>query len=123
MPVDAAGGAPPAGLAVLTGGARYAFAAAGAGRWEAIASRAESMSAAWKRAGGSGAPELLVSQMTGALDALANAADARDPARTRQAALRVEQAALDLELRHRPPAEVDLDRLDLWARQLRVAGP
>jgi hypothetical protein len=81
------------------------------------------MSAAWaalRRAGGSGAPELLASQMTGALDALARAVDARDPARTRQAALRVEQAALDLELRHRPPAEVDLDRLDLWARQLRV---
>ena len=120
VPVDAVGGAPPAGLAVLTGGARYAFAAAGPGRWEAIASRAESMSVAWKRAGGSGAPELLVSQMTGALDALAKAAHARDPARTRQAALRVEQAALDLELRHRPPAEVDLDRLDLWARQLQV---
>jgi hypothetical protein len=123
VPVDAVGGVPPAGLAVLTGGARSAFAAAGAGRWEPVASRAEAMSAAWaalKQAGGSGAPELLASQMTGALDALARAVDARDPARTRQAALRVEQAALDLELRHRPPAEVDLDRLDLWARQLRV---
>ena len=120
VPVDAVGGAPPAGLAVLSGGARSAFAAAGAGRWQAVASRAEAMSAAWKRDGGSGAPELLVSQMTGALDALAKAVDARDAVRTRQAALRVEQAALDLELRHRPPAEVDLDRLDLWARQLRV---
>ena len=123
VPVDAVGGAPPAGLAVLTGGARSAFAAAGAGRWEPVASRAEAMSAAWaalQRAGGSGAPELLVRQMTGALEALAKAVDARDPARTRQAALRVEQAALDLELRHRPPAEVDLDRLDLWTRQLRV---
>ena len=58
--------------------------------------------------------------MTGTLEALAKAVDARDPARARQAALRVEQAALDLELRHRAPAEVDLDRLDLWARQLRV---
>jgi hypothetical protein len=120
VPVDAAGGAPPAGLAVLTGGARSAFAAAGAGRWEAVASRAEAMSAAWKRAGGGGAPELLGRQMTGALEAMARTVDARDPARTRQAALRVEQAALDLELRHRPPAEVDLDRLDLWARRLRV---
>jgi hypothetical protein len=46
--------------------------------------------------------------------------DARDPARARQAALRAEQATLDLELRHRPPAEVDLARLDLWARQLQV---
>jgi hypothetical protein len=123
VPADAVGGAPPASLAVLTGGARSAFAAAAAGGWESVVSRAEAMSAAWaafKRADGSGAPELLVGQMTGALDALAKAVDARDPARTRQAALWVEQAALDLELRHRPTAEVDLDRLDLWARQLRV---
>jgi hypothetical protein len=80
------------------------------------------MSAAWaafKRAGGGDAPELLVGQITGALDVLAKAVDARDPARSRQAALRAEQAALDLELRHRQPAEVDLGRLDLWARQLR----
>jgi hypothetical protein len=30
------------------------------------------------------------------------------------------QAALDLELRYRPPAEVDRARFDLWARQARV---
>jgi hypothetical protein len=45
---------------------------------------------------------------------------ARDAARARQAALEVEQAALDLELRHRDPAEVDLVRMDLWACQLLV---
>ena len=58
--------------------------------------------------------------MTGALTAMEQAVDARDPTRARQAALRVEQAALDLQLRHRPPAVVDVDRLDLWARQLLV---
>ena len=58
--------------------------------------------------------------MTTALDALSKAVGDRDPARARQAALRVEQAALDLQLRHRDPAAVDLDRLDLWARQLQV---
>jgi hypothetical protein len=78
------------------------------------------MGAAWKQVGGSDIPELLAGQMTGALDALAKAVDARNPARARQAALRVEQAALDLQLRHRAPAEVDLQRLDLWARQLQV---
>jgi hypothetical protein len=36
----------------------------------------------------------------------------------RSVALGAEQAALDLRLRHRPPAEVDLTRLDLWARRL-----
>jgi hypothetical protein len=49
---------------------------------------------------------------------LIRAVAARDPARARQAALPVEQAALDLQLRHRPPAGVDLDCMDLWARQL-----
>ena len=49
---------------------------------------------------------------------LATLAGGRDPARAGQAALRVEQAALDLQLRYRAPAVVDLDRLDLWARQL-----
>jgi hypothetical protein len=78
------------------------------------------MAAAWKRAGGSGVPRLLAGQITRALDTLIRAVAARDPARARQAALQVEQAALDLQLRHRPPAQVDLDRMDLWARQLLV---
>ena len=56
--------------------------------------------------------------MTGTLQALDRAVQARDPARARQAALRAEQAALDLQLRHRPPTRVDLERLGLWARQL-----
>jgi hypothetical protein len=32
----------------------------------------------------------------------------------------VVQAALDLELRYRPPAEVDRARFDLWTRQAQV---
>ena len=112
---------PRAELAGLTDGARASFDAAGSGRWAAAATQvAKAMTAAWKRAGGSGVPELLAEQMTTALDTLTNAVDDRDPARARQAALRVEQAALDLQLRHRDPAEVDLERLDLWARQLQV---
>jgi hypothetical protein len=37
-----------------------------------------------------------------------------------QAALDVGRAALDLELRYRPPAEVNLARFDLWTRQLQA---
>jgi hypothetical protein len=55
-----------------------------------------------------------------ALDTLIRTVAARDPARARQAALQVEQAALDLQLRHCPPARVDLDGMDLWAWQLLV---
>jgi hypothetical protein len=119
VPVDAAGGPAPAELAALVDGARAAFVAAGAGRWPAASARVQAMTAAWGRVGGD-QPELLAGQLATALDGLGGAVGARDPGRARQAALRVEQAALDLRLRHRPPAEVDLDRLDLWARQLLV---
>jgi hypothetical protein len=120
VPVDAAGGAPPAELATLAADARSSFDAAGAAHWADAASTVDAMAAAWQRLDGTDPPRLLARQLTGTLAALAAAVDARDPARARQAALRAEQAALDLELRHRPPAEVDLARLDLWARQLQV---
>jgi hypothetical protein len=120
VPVDAAGGPPPAELATLTAGARSSFDAAGAGRWADAASTVDAMAAAWQRLEGTDPPRLLARQTTTTLAALGKAVDARDPARARQVALRVEQAALDLELRHRPPAEVDLARMDLWARQLQV---
>jgi hypothetical protein len=117
LPVDGAGSSPPSALAGLVPGSRSVARAAAAGSWPAASSRADAMAAAWGRARG-GVPELLAGQMAGTLAALTTAVDARAPARTRLAALRAEQAALDLRLRHRPPAEVDLDRLDLWARQL-----
>jgi hypothetical protein len=117
LPVDRAGGGEPAALAGLVPAARSVAAAAAAGSWPAAAARADAMAAAWTRARG-GVPELLAGQLRGALAALAAAAGARDPARARQAALAAEQAALDLRLRHRAPAQVDLERLDLWSRRL-----
>ena len=57
-----------------------------------------------------------------ALDALRQrampAVDDRNPEGARNAALDVEMAALDLELQYRPPAEIDLGRLNVWANQL-----
>ncbi len=120
VPVDAVGGAPPAELDVLARGARASFDAAGAGSWAAASSGVDAMAAAWQQGGAGDLPKLPADQMTDALGRLAKAVAARDPARARQEALGVEQAARDLQLRHRAPAEVDLDRLDLWARQLQV---
>ncbi len=48
------------------------------------------------------------------------AVDRREPAGAGQAAIDVAGAGLDLQLRSRPYAEVDLARLDLWSRQLTV---
>jgi hypothetical protein len=65
-------------------------------------------------------PAVLAAQMTDALDALTTASQARRAGDTRQAANRVTLAALDLRLRHVPVPDVDIARLDLWARQVLV---
>jgi hypothetical protein len=118
LPVDAAAGAPPAALATLADGARATAAAAGGGRWAAASARAGAMAAAWRRAGAGDAPPLLGEELQGALVGLSRAVGGRQAGRVEQAAFQVEQAALDLQLRHRAPDQVDLDRLDLWARRL-----
>ena len=65
-------------------------------------------------------PPLLEAQMDGFVAALVAAVAAQQPAVARQAAIDVARASLDLQLRHRPVAEVDLALLDLWARQILV---
>jgi hypothetical protein len=120
VPVDVAGGPVPADLATVAEGGAAVFDAVAAGRWPAVTARVGAMGAAWKRLAGGEVPKLLAGQLTSTMGALAKAAADRDPTRARQSALRVEQAALDLQLRWRAPAEVDGDRLDLWARQLQL---
>jgi hypothetical protein len=58
--------------------------------------------------------------MTRALEELPRAIENRDPAAAGTAAIDVAQSALDQELRYRPPAEIDLARFELWARQIIV---
>jgi len=118
LPTDAAAGAPPAALATLTRGARTTAEAAGGGRWAAASARVGAMAAAWRRAGPGDPPPLLGEELQGALVGLSRAVGGRQAGRVEQAAFQVEQAALDLQLRHRAPDQVDLDRLDLWARRL-----
>jgi hypothetical protein len=103
VPTDALGGPPPPELTALTAGDRASFDAVGARRWAAVASWVDAMAAAWKSAGGSGVPRLLAGQMTRALDTLIGASPPRD-----------------LQFRHRPPAQVDPDRMGLWTRQVLV---
>jgi hypothetical protein len=120
VPADAAAGAPPAALATLTDGARATAEAAGGGRWATASARAGAVSAAWRRAGTGDAPPLLGEELQGALAGLSRAVGARQAGRVGEAAFQVEQAALDLQLRHRAPDQVDLDRLDLWTRRLQA---
>jgi hypothetical protein len=58
--------------------------------------------------------------MNRALDALGRAVNARNRTEAGNAAIDVAQSALDIELRYRPPAEIDQARFELWARQVLV---
>jgi hypothetical protein len=120
LPIDAPGGPVPVELTTLSTGAVDIFDAAPSQGWEDISATLDTVTAAWDVYQAGDVPPLLETQMTGALDALAAAVDARNPADARQAALDVTQAALDFRLQHRPVAEVDFARLDLWSRQLLV---
>jgi hypothetical protein len=119
-PTDALERPPPAELEVLTSGADGSFDAVRSEDWKAASARLEALTAAWKSYGAGDVPPRIATEMDRALDALAGAIDARDQARAGSAAIDVAQSALDLELRHLPPAEVDLARFELWARQVLV---
>ncbi|MGH8907128.1 MAG: hypothetical protein ACRD0K_11540 [Egibacteraceae bacterium] len=125
VPTDALPGPPPAELVSLSAGAAEIFDAAEAGNWDAASASLDRMRAAWDTYRAAGVPRLLGDQMSRALDALtgdalAPAVNGRNPAGARKAAIDVAMASLDLQLRHRPPAEIDLGRFDLWTRQLAV---
>lgn len=85
-----------------------------------IESSIDDMTAAWNGYRSSTTPPLLAAQMDDALEALGVGTVERDPAAVRQGAVDVAYAGLDLELQYRSPAEVDLDRMDRWVRQLLV---
>jgi hypothetical protein len=120
-PVDARRAPRPAELQTLADDAAGAFEAAGAGDWTAVAAGAGDIAAAARRLRDlAPVPRLLDAQLADAEAALGRARAARDPAAVRSAALDVARATLDLDLRHRPVREVDVDRLGVWARQVLV---
>lgn len=126
VPTDALDEATPVELDTLYTGAADVFAAAATGDWEAAATTAQTMTAAWEsyRTGGE-VPPLLEAQMNRMLDALFGdalvpALDARNAAGTRKAAIDVAQATLDLRLRYEMPTEIDTARFGLWIDQLLV---
>ncbi len=119
VPTDALTSAPPAALNTLQTGALSIFDAALTGAWPEVTTTLGVMASAWNgyRAG---SPPMLATQMTTALAALTSAASSRNAAAARQAAIDVARATLDFRLRHRPPAEIDRARFDLWAAQIIV---
>ena len=118
VPTDALAGSVPAELETLTSGAGQVFAAAQSEDWEAAANALSEASAAWEAYRGGQVPPMIEEVMNDAIKALTEAVRSEDPAEAAQGAIRVAQSGLDLQLRYRPPVEIDLARFELWTRQL-----
>ena len=120
VPADALSGSAPEELTTLLETSNEVFEAAASADWKAVGSSIEAMTAAWDTYSANGPPPLVAAQMSGALDSLGASADSKDSVAVRQGALDASQAALDLSLQYRLPADVDLGRMDRWTRQVQV---
>jgi hypothetical protein len=120
IPTDRLPGPVPAELETLDAGADDILDQARSGDWQAAADTVAAMNDAWTALRAGEVPPRLEPPMTDALEELERAVAARRQERAGHAAIDVAQAGLDLQLRHRPPAEVDRARFELWARQLIV---
>jgi hypothetical protein len=120
VPTNALTGGVPAELTTLQSGANRVLDAAGSHDWSAASGSVDEMSTAWGRLRAGEVPRLIEPWMTRALDSLARHVDSHEAAGARQAAIDVARWSLDLQLRYRPSAEVDLARFGIWATQLNV---
>jgi hypothetical protein len=120
VPTDALAGPPPAELRFLVTGAGGTLGSVRADDWPAAAATLRRMRAAWRMLEAGRQPPMIAARMRVALGDLGRAVRARKAAPASQAAIDVWQSALDLELRHLPPAAIDAARFELWAQQLLV---
>jgi hypothetical protein len=118
VPTDALDGPPPAALDAVSSSADDTFAAARSRDWTTARNAVEAAGRAWDAySNASDVPPRLGPPMSLALVELSKAVAARNPDLAATRAIDVGQAGLDLELRYRPPDEIDLGRFELWARQ------
>jgi hypothetical protein len=120
VPTDAATEPVPAELTTISSGALKVFDKAGSGDWVGASTTVREMEAAWETYRAGDVPRLIEPRMNLALASLARAVRTEERVEARNAAIQAARSSLDLQLRYRPQAEVDLARMDLWAAQLLV---
>jgi len=120
VPTDALDGPPPDELVATSETADQAYEAIRSGDWAAASAALEPLAGDWATYSEGEVPPFLAAEMDRAQQELGAAIEARDPEAAGTAAIDVAQSALDLQLRYRPPAEIDLARFELWARQVEV---
>ncbi|MEK6275923.1 MAG: hypothetical protein AABM30_11385 [Actinomycetota bacterium] len=120
VPTDALDGPMPAELASMSESAEGILEAARIGNWEGAAATIKRMTADWETLRAGNPPPMVAAQLSDGLGALARSVRAHKPGQTAQKAIDVAQSVLDLELRYRPPVQIDAARFHLWTQQLRV---
>jgi hypothetical protein len=120
VPTDALDGPVPAQLKRLSRAAMRALRSSRSGRWRSASAGLRTASRVWGAYRRGSVPPRLEAEMSRALRTLRAAVGRRARARAGSAAIDVRQSTLDLELRYRPPVEVDLGRFKLWAEQVLV---
>ncbi|HEX6582650.1 MAG TPA: hypothetical protein VF056_03535 [Thermoleophilaceae bacterium] len=117
VPTDALEGPPPVALKTLGRAATDIVQSARSRAWRSASVESRRAHRAWAAYSREPVPPRLAPEMNRALAALSAAIGKRDTVRTGAAAIDVAQSVLDLELRYRPPAEIDRRRFGLWADQ------
>jgi len=120
VPTDALPGPPPKELRFLSTSAVGVLELSRRRDWEAAASVGERMNSAWSALSEREQPPMIAERLSEDMTALTRAVENRKPGRAAQKAIDVAQSVLDLELRHRPSAEINVERFHLWTQQLRV---
>jgi hypothetical protein len=121
VPTDALPGLPSPELGTLASGAVAILESARLENWAGARATVDRMETAWDTVQSSEPPpEPIGRAVTRSLRKLRTAVAAHQASKVAQAAIDLGQSALDLELRHRPPVEVDTVRFELWTQQLRV---
>ena len=120
VPVDALATPPPLALATLATSAYGILENARLRDWEAARPTVRRIAEAWHTLQSGSPPPRIVERMNASVREIARAVGARQAGKAEQAAIDVARSALDLELRHRRPVEIDVERFHLWAQQLRV---
>jgi hypothetical protein len=120
VPTDALEGPVPAELKRLSRAADRALRATRSGRWASASAGLRAASRAWAAYRRGSVPPRLEAEMNRAIRALRTSIAKRARARAGSAAIDVGQSTLDLQLRYRRPALIDLRRFRLWAEQTLV---
>jgi hypothetical protein len=118
-PIDATGGPAPPELETIDSSAGDVLDAATEDDWEGANEALGELSGAWATVS-PGVPAVLAAEVSATIDALVAAVAAEDASSAQQAAIDVALAGLDVQLRHRPAPDIDIERIEHWANRILV---